>query len=263
MDELHRALPALVQEADARGDRLAAATLASGVANMAWLARDAPDEARRRADDAMALWRQDDFQVQHYLDLVAQVQIDLYVGDGRAAWARITRAWPKVRASFSLLVQNFRVTLLHLRARAALAAAAGPPIRGARSVLAPAAREMLLLSTARDTRRIAREEVCWAAPLAAGLRAGVAAARQKPRAALRELDQAAALFDEVQMTLHAAAARHQRGLLLGGPAGEQLREEAARRMTEQGVAAPERFSALLIPGVPPHQRTHGTSTPRC
>src|SRR5262249_36135560 len=78
MTELRTKLPALLDEAHTRGNRLGEATLASGLPNMVWLSSDEPKEARRRADEAMALWKQEDFQVQHYLHLLASTQIDLY-----------------------------------------------------------------------------------------------------------------------------------------------------------------------------------------
>ncbi|WP_433936337.1 serine/threonine-protein kinase PknK [Sorangium cellulosum] len=252
MAELSRALPPLLDEASDQGDRLAAASLATGLPNMIWLAADAPYEARRHADASMALWRHGDFQFQHYLDLIARTQVDLYEGDGWAAWERITGAWPRLRASFNLLVQNFRITLLHLRARAALAAAApgSAPARGLRGWLWRAERDRLLRAAERDALRLEGEEARWAAALAAALHGAIAAARGHPGEAALLLERAAARFDQLDMALYAAAARFQQGSLTTGDAGRRLIDQGERWMRAQGIVRPARLAATLIPGPP-------------
>ena len=60
--------------------------------------------------------------MQHYFELLAHAQIDLYEGDGRRALARIHEAWPKLRGSQLLRVEYIRCLMLHLRGRAAVAA---------------------------------------------------------------------------------------------------------------------------------------------
>ncbi|MDC0744811.1 serine/threonine-protein kinase [Polyangium mundeleinium] len=246
--EVCEALPQLIEEARSRGDRLAAASLAAGLPNLAWLCADNPEEARRRIDDAMALWGQRDFQLQHYLDLIARVHLDLYLGDGDAAFARVMGAWSALRSSFYMLVQNFRVTLLHLRARAALAAAASRPRRrGLLSLLRGMDRERLLRSAEADATRIAREDAGWARPLAASLRAAAAAARGQHKDATEGLTRAASGFERVDMALHAAAARHARGALEGGDTKAALQRESAGWMASQGVVRPEKLAWVLVP----------------
>jgi hypothetical protein len=48
--------------------------------------------------------------------------------------------------------------------------------------------------------------------------------------------------------LFAAAARRQRGQLLGGADGAALSEQAERWMALQGIVRPEPFAELLAPG---------------
>lgn len=243
MTELRAKLPALLDEARTRGNRLGEATLASGLPNMVWLSSDEPEEARRRANDAMDLWKQDDFQMQHYLHLIASTQIDLYQGDGTAALQRIVTAWPRVVTSFLLIVENLRITLHHLRARAALRAALGGDERGRRWW---ERRAWLLLAATWDAARLEREEAEWARPLALAIRAGVAATRGRVGEASARLEEAARLFDGLEMALYAAAARYQRGAL---PGGEAARREGDAWMRDHGVVDPEKLAAMLVPGV--------------
>jgi hypothetical protein len=242
LTELREKLPGLLDEARARGNLLAEATLASGLPNMVWLSSDEPDEARRRADEAMSLWRQNDFQVQHYLHLVASAQIDLYQGDGHAAFRRVAGTWPRLVTSFLLMIENLRITLHHLRARAAIHAATG-----ARRGRWWERRAFLLRAAAWDAGRLERERAEWALPLALSVRAGIAAAEGRSAEAAAGFARAARLFDGLDMMLYAAAARFQRGTL---PGGDGARREGEAWMRANGVVSPERLAQMLIPGVP-------------
>jgi hypothetical protein len=248
--ELRAALPELLKAAHARGDILAEATLASGLPNIMWLAGDEPEEARRQADHAISLWPQADFQVQHYCDLLAQTQIDLYLGDAWAGWDRIGAAWPKLQASLNLFVQNFRVTLRHLRARCALAAAgprSGPSPRRSAILGRLWDRERLLRFAAREAQKLASERLPLAGAMAVLLEASIAASRGRPGLAVRKLGQAADALRDLDMALYAAAARHRQGLLLGGDAGADLVRGSEEWMAGVGIQSPPRMAAMLVP----------------
>lgn len=246
LGELQRELPRLVEEAEMRGDLISAASLASGLPNVLWLALDQPEEASRRAEGAIQRWHQDDFQFPHYLHLIASTQIDLYRGDGRAAWRRLAKAVRRLGASFLWIVENLRITLVHLYARAAIAAAV--ELRDARGLGFPGEREALLRVAARCAARLEREEAAWAAPMAFALRAGLAAARGEDAAALAALERAASLFDAREMALYAAAVRFQRGVVSKGSADIAAQREGEAWMRGHAVVKPSRLAAMLVPG---------------
>jgi hypothetical protein len=235
----------LLAEARQRGNMLAAICLASGVANIRWLAADDPDEAQRRADESLGPWKEDDFRFPQYLHLLACVNISLYRGDAAGAWQRIVSEWPRVLSSMSFQVQNFRVTLRHLRARCAVAllTETGPA--------APSRwkREALLFVARRDARHLAVEDVAWATPLAHTLEAGIAAATGDRARAIAELATAAQAYRSVDMVLHAAAADHERGRAIGGDDGRALLRRAETSMIDEQVSRSERLAAMLVPGI--------------
>ena len=49
----------------------------------------------------MARWSRQGFHVQHLNRLCDEVQIDLYRGEGRAAWERLQDWWPTVAAPWA------------------------------------------------------------------------------------------------------------------------------------------------------------------
>lgn len=251
LGELRRVLPLLLDEAEARGDLLSASSLASGLPNLLWLSLDHPEEARKRAEKAIAGWNQDDLQFPHYLHLIATMQIDLYLGDGQAAWRRIARMWPRLVASFLPIVETLRITLHHLRARAALAAAG--PRRNAKKLSRwdrlRAGPAWLLWIAEWDAACLEREEAAWAAPLAAAVRAGVAATRGQRGEAASALRHAARLFDGLDMALYAAAARVQQAAVEPGEAGQTARRAGEVWMQEHGVVNPGKIAAMLVPGI--------------
>src|SRR5262249_51575540 len=151
---------------------------------------------------------------QHYFELLAETQIDLYRGDARAALARVERTWPALDAALLLRLQCLRVEVTHLRARARIAVAAGTAPRAYR-------RRRLLAAARRDAQRIEAEPCLWAPPLAASIHAGVAALEGDDAAAADRLDSAARGFDRLHMALHAVAARYWRGSLRGGDGGRE------------------------------------------
>jgi hypothetical protein len=234
----------LLAEARHGGNLLAAICLASGIANLRWLAADDPDEAQHRTDESIAPWKDDEFRFPQYLHLLACVNISLYRGDAAGAWRRLTREWPRVLSSMSMQVQNFRVTLCHLRARCALALATS-----ADTSPSWAKREGLLLVARRDARLLAKEDVAWASALALSIEGGVAAATKDVETATRRLMSASGAYARLGMHLHAAAADHERSELLGGDEGRALLKRAERWMVNEHVVRSERLAATLIPGV--------------
>ncbi len=249
--ELRARLPVLLKEARERGDLYAATNLGTFVGYLTWLAADDPEGARRDLGEVMGQWSQQGFHVQHLTGLMAQVQIDLYRGDGPAAWKRITGQWPALAGSLFLRVQVVRIFMLHLRARAALAAATSPPSGAARPESSKGV-EALLRAAEKDARRIERERMAWAEPLARLVRAGVAAARRDRQAAIGLLAAAVTGLEAADMGLFASAARRRHGQLLAqllaGEEGPILIGQADAWMTAQKIAHPARMAAMHAPG---------------
>jgi len=235
--QLTRSAAGYLRDAEQRGDLFAETNLSTGHVALAALADDDPDGARRRSAEAMARWSREGWHLEHYYNLLAQCEADLYSGDARAAYQRICRHWLDMRRSLLLRVQLIRINMLGLRMRAALALSVedGEAARAAEA--------------ARDARAIRRERMSWAWP-AAELALAALAARQPRRSADAHqlLLVAEEGFAQASMQLHGAAARWRRGQLVGGAPGAELVRTAEETMRALGVRRPDRFVALQAPG---------------
>jgi hypothetical protein len=223
---LQQTAPAAIQEVEGRGDLYASTTLRIRPMNFAALAADDVPLARWHAEEGMRLWTPQGFHAQHYYHMVALTNCDLYVGDGRAAWERLTANWKALARSLFLRVQVVRVEALCMRARAALAAAAQTNDSS------------LLREATAAAAKLEKEGAAWATALAHLLRAGAAAIGKDEAAMHRHLDASAELFAREKMDLYVAVARRRKD-----PAASDL------WMAMQRIRNPERQAAMLAPGV--------------
>ena len=123
--EIARRLPGWIKEAEERDDLYGVTNLILVVRTFSRLAADEPGRARSELAEVMERWSHEGFHVQHMNRLYDEAQIDLYEGQGAAAWRRVAEQWARLERSHLLRVQQVRVFMRHLRGRAALAAAAG------------------------------------------------------------------------------------------------------------------------------------------
>lgn len=234
--ELAVVVPEKLREAEERGNLWFATGLRSWRTNVAWLAIDDPDEARRQVEQANRQWSREGFHLQHYYELLANGQIDLYTGNGRAGLERVDQHWQALKRSMLLRVQNIRVEAHHLRARCAMAEA-------------KATGDTKLLDVAtKSARKIKREKKPWALAISKLVEAGVTAIRGDAGAA-KLFDTAEQALTAADMHLYAAAAKYRRGQLLGNDEGKILEVNAISELATLGAHNPHRISDMIVPGV--------------
>ena len=226
LGEVSRRVPALLADARSRGNWYIATELCTR-SNFVWLAADDPDEGERVTVESIGRWSQKGFHRQHYSARLARVQTALYRGDAETAWRLLTEQESMLRRSLLTRIRVIRVESLYLRARCALAMAAGN--RSSRR----------FLSVARAAaRRIARERMPWSDPIALLVSAGIAYLEGSTPLAVRSLHDAVDRFDRADMNLYAAVARRRIGALQGDAPGRELRRQAEAWMLI--VATPRR-----------------------
>jgi hypothetical protein len=221
--ELARRVPALVRDAEGRGDRYAITSLTVGLANVALLAQGKPAEARAAMTQAMAAWPSQGFHFQHYWAALSEGLVGLYEGQPAPALEALLAAWPAMGRAQLLRIQNVRVEAWSLRGRLGVASGQADEAR-------------------RAAKALRRERVGWATAQATLLEALLAPARQA-----EALSRAIAELDQHGLQLFAAAARLRLGALAADASGQRSATAAREWFDAQGVRDAEAFSRLLAP----------------
>jgi tetratricopeptide (TPR) repeat protein/tRNA A-37 threonylcarbamoyl transferase component Bud32 len=229
--EMARLTQLLLREAIDRGDVVAQQGLRTGRCNLAWLLLNRPDEAQVQLTSACETLGEG-FHLAHVQAAVAQVNIELYVGNATAATRGLHEAWPSIEQIGMMRLQQPRIEINLLRARTLLADPnQSDRLRAARAI----ADEML------------KEGATWASGLGHLVRAAVLAWSGDAAAALRELAQSEDDLAASEMLGFLHIARMRRGRLEGG-AGGSARAEAARDLLQElGAVDPDRVAAHMLP----------------
>ena len=130
--EMARRLPALLQEVQQRSDLYSETFLRVRVEHLVHLAAEDPARAREEVRRGIGLWSRQGFHSQHYWEMLALGEIDLYCGEAEAAWRRIEERWKALARSLLLRVQGVLIETLNLRGRVALTMAVARPAEGER-----------------------------------------------------------------------------------------------------------------------------------
>ena len=232
--ELSRRVPMLLNEARERGDLYASMNLSTYVRSIMGIASDEAEAARQESLRVMSQWSKHGYHVQHNDQVWALVQIDLYLGNGQAAWERITHHWPTLTRSLLMRVQFIRVAMIGLRARCALSAVN--------------AKNGLYDLAQKDASRLDREKLPWASAQAMMIRAGVAKLQGHAEEIPLHLSQASAAFAACDMALCAAVAEMRLGQVIGGAEGTAKLEQSRDFMKAQSIVNPDRVADLFAPG---------------
>jgi serine/threonine protein kinase len=235
--QVRRSIATLIEDAENRGDLGTAVQLRVGYTNLVWLAGDDVEEARLQVKTAAGMWSHSKFFLHNYRVLLAEANIELYVGNAERAHEIVLAGWGQMRRSLMLFVQYIRADAYYLRARTALASIDTAPSRSAR-----------LAEAESFARKLQRLDQPWTNLLAHCAMAGVELAKNDRLKAADHLRAAIERADEVGMALHGAVAKHQLGKLLGGGEGRKLVEGAEDWMLAEDIRMPERMAGLLIPG---------------
>ena len=229
----------LLEDAERRGDLYTAVNLRAAPLVDRSLAADDPDAARGHVRYALATWTQRGFHLQHWMAMAWEAGIELYVGDGERAYARIERDRRAHQRSFLDHAQGVRAHMAFIRGRAAVASALAAPADVRRSRLAES-RSM--------AQRLEREGMPWIAPFASLVRAAIANAEGDAAGASAALREAIERATAADMLVHVWSARRQLGCLIGGEEGDGLVAQAEAAMRAEGIRAPARMATMLLPG---------------
>ncbi|MFO0723571.1 MAG: protein kinase [Myxococcota bacterium] len=230
-------IPAIVDEAELRGDLFAGTLFRAWHATAVWMAADNPERALRNIEEAIGKFSKQSYYVQHCMALLGRSQIYLYGARAEHALQVLEEEWPKLEDHYFLKLQNVRIEAIYLRALALIGTAHQNPRR----------RNGLLSQAERWATELEKESMRWSTPLAAMIRAGVQDHRGDAAQAAEQLKIAIDGFVGAGMPIREAAARIRLGETWGGDRGRALVQDGLSKMFEQGIKNPLRFCLSLAP----------------
>lgn len=239
IQRLAREIPAVIREANDRGDLLTLASMVSGLNNTAFLETQGSQEALARVEDVMSRWSHTGYHMQHYFALLAHVQAHLFAMDSAAAAACIRKDERDLKRSWLLRVPSVRHEYWHFCGKAAILEALSMPIGSQREAK---------LREAEDwANKAVQSPLTWVQGTGYALFGAIAHARGNSKT-VAYLRQALNRFQVTQMGLYAAAVRLRLANLVKGDEGQQLANMARDFFASQGLRSEENWLSLLVPG---------------
>jgi hypothetical protein len=186
----------------------------------------------------MTAWSAQGYHIQHWYQLIAETQIDLYQGDGERAYQRFVAGWPALRRSLLLQMQHTRIVAVHLRGRAALAG----------GLCATGNERATRLRLARECANRLRRGTGWGSAMAALLYAGIEKAEGDDSEAAAWIGRAIDETGAHELALFKAAAQMAAGVMGNDPGTAAAGETWMRG---SGAKTPRSLARMLAPGIAP------------
>jgi hypothetical protein len=226
---------AALDEAVARGDLFAQTNLRIRLMSFLFLVDDDPESAVKEISSAISFWSNAEYHIEHYYRLWAIGHVHLYTGEPARTLEACDDEMPKLRKTKQLTVQETRLEVTYLRARAEVAVGTPETLNRARE----------------DVKAMRNESATWATGLIELIEAGIDARRGDRAGADAHLVNAASALDGADMKLYADVARVQRGKLAAMPGAQEAARGAEKALRARGVLNLERFCRMLSPGFEP------------
>jgi hypothetical protein len=227
-----------MREALDRGDLYGHTSIVTLCGYLTPLLEDDPDTAEQMIDEAMAHWPKGSFHMQHFFELVAKTQIDLYRG-GPLARRRMKAAWPGLSTSMLMRAPMVRTSAQWLWALAQLAAH-----DGTRSSATDVARQMR-----RAAKYLAKKPASYSGPLIELMYAQACWIEEDRAGARVHAERARAGIQHFDLGLVRQCTNYFCGHLAGGADGRAEQERALAELSQLGVRNPLRYVQQNLPWV--------------
>jgi serine/threonine protein kinase/tetratricopeptide (TPR) repeat protein len=225
----------VMRDAARRGNRYMQTCLGRAM-SACWLADDRPEVVRVELERPSWVPPEGGFHIQHYYELIARIELGLYVGDPEGTFSTTRALRAGYERSLVPRLVSARTTHAWLCARLALGRAWAGADRGA-----------MLKTVARMAHRLEREGLPSTRAWAEMVRAGEAELRGEASRAAERYARAAAFCEENAMLGYAATAARASARVRGDGLALHAAEERLRSL---GVKRPERFAEVFVPGPP-------------
>ena len=228
----------LLKEAGEQGDRIFRSQIMTGNNVLVPLSQgDDPERVRAELIEAVHPFRGQGYHMPHLLRMLGLCEIELFRGEGYAARSLVETDLPHLRSSLLMGVQFLRIEVLGYRARCALAAAA----------TAERTRARYLAEARRTAGALERIGSPWSLAYATPIRAELALIDGRAEPAIAQMKLAVSRYDELDMSLRAAAASYRLGEMTGGTDGRAITAASVSRMRSLGVSRPAAIAWTFMP----------------
>ncbi len=195
-----------------------------------------PKEALDLVSQAMARWPRDFFHLQHFVELMALVQVDLYIG-GTAALMRLEAVWPELKRSMLLGVPMIGASASWMLGAALLTAYTTEPEK-----YPDAPKRVRSLAT-----ELGKAESSHYIVLMRLLEAQVAMLEGNLERARALADDARRAVARFGFGLFAERVEYMCGVLTPGAHGAAMKKSALEALRAQGVVDPLRYIVHALP----------------
>ncbi len=239
IDEIRSRLADCLMAVEARDEQLSISCMRLGWINLMYLCDDDVEGATAEARRGFAPFERAVFNSVHYLNVIAQVNAELYRRQPDAAWHAVHGAWKGLVASRQLGMTTVQCEMYEVRGRVALA-------RGAAAEVGSDRFDESIADLRRCIRELSGSSMECAQGFAGVLGAGAAWLEQKERDAIESLEGALMVFARLEMNMHAACCRLRLSSCLQGSRAEELRATADAWFAAQAIRQPSRIVEVLL-----------------
>jgi hypothetical protein len=237
--ELETYMEPFLRDALQRNDLYTAVGLRTTAQVFIALAHDDPEAAEREVREAHRALSTRGFQVQHMYWFIAASSVDLYRGAAQSVLTRYAQYRSAIGRALIDQIVSLRVQRLYTLARAHLTIAAESSIHRRRN----------LRKASKYARRLSSEKLAGASALARIVQACSALIAGDTERGVERLKSAMRRCDRARMALHAASVRYVLSAQVSGDQAREFLDLALNVFERQGIAAPEFFAQLYVPGV--------------
>ena len=204
-----------------------------------WMAYLIDDKSENAVEDLESVISETgEYPLSHYWQLYGWVETLIYNLQGDQAWSWLDGNWSAAFEPRLGHIELLDIEIWGLRARTSLS-------KIQQSVCEPSTLQAMLQTANESRLKLQRIGSPWANACEVAIQAGLSSFIGEWESAGSDLERAARRFEAAAMELHAACCRFQAHRLTG----KAFEIDPRQQLIELGVAAPERWADLLVPGL--------------
>lgn len=209
--------------------------------NILKLAQDSPKQASKDYQEVFNAWPDDEFHLQHYYYLFANLQKLIYEENAKEAYSVSEKSIHKFNNSFIAKLLMIRIEAKYLRGRVLLSYL--------QTLKESSRKRSLIDETLRNSKALINEKIAYSVAWGTILKCAANWIRYKNKdRTIHQLNDVISRLEATDCKLYAYSAKRVKAKFLKGKEGEQLMSEAENWMKNQNIKNFDKMTNLIIPG---------------